>query len=276
MPDLRKRKFTALRKRPMRPTEPVALQVEYLAELKGMLAQAHALVTSRVVARLPLLLAQAHMDAEREDANPMRRVVSLFNQISAAFFKRWPQARLETIATKMGWGISEHQKSELQKQTKALIGIDVFKDIAVRPKIQKFTAENVALIQTIPQQYFDQVERVVLEGIKTGERASTIAVNIEERFTVTKSRAKLIARDQVLKFNGDLNRTRQQALGVEKFVWRTVKDNRVREVHAERDGQVYEWANPPGDSGDAGDGEFPGDGINCRCFAEPVLDFSET
>jgi hypothetical protein len=58
---------------------------------------------------------------------------------------------------------------------------------------------------------------------------------------------------------------RQKQLGVTSFVWQTMGDERVRDEHAERDGQEYEYDDPP-------DGELPGEPIMCRCWAEPVLD----
>jgi len=54
-------------------------------------------------------------------------------------------------------------------------------------------------------------------------------------------------------------------MGVEKFIWRTANDERVRPEHSARDGNTYTWANAP----EGG----PGAPINCRCFAEPVFDF---
>jgi len=46
------------------------------------------------------------------------------------------------------------------------------------------------------------------------------------------------------------------------YVWRTVGDNRVRSSHAQREGEVFAWDNPP-------EGGHPGQDYNCRCRAEP-------
>ncbi len=50
-----------------------------------------------------------------------------------------------------------------------------------------------------------------------------------------------------------------------RYTWRTVGDNRVRNRHAENDGKVFAWDNPPPTG-------HPGDDHNCRCWAEPVPD----
>ncbi len=62
-----------------------------------------------------------------------------------------------------------------------------------------------------------------------------------------------------------LDRKRQQAIGLRKYVWRTRGDARVRAGHAVNDGKLFEWRNPPASG-------HPGDDFGCRCWAEPVLD----
>lgn len=48
-----------------------------------------------------------------------------------------------------------------------------------------------------------------------------------------------------------------------KYIWRTRGDSKVRSEHAERDGKVFEWNNPP-------EGGHPGEAPNCRCRAESI------
>jgi len=42
-----------------------------------------------------------------------------------------------------------------------------------------------------------------------------------------------------------------------KYIWRTRGDSKVRSEHAERDGKVFEWDNPP-------EGGHPGEAPSCR------------
>ena len=62
-----------------------------------------------------------------------------------------------------------------------------------------------------------------------------------------------------------LDRKRQQAIGLRKYVWRTRGDNKVRAGHAANDGKIFEWRNAPASG-------HPGDDFGCRCRAEPLLD----
>ena len=54
-----------------------------------------------------------------------------------------------------------------------------------------------------------------------------------------------ITRDQTNKMTGQLNQIRQGQLGIKEFIWQTVKDERVRDEHVERDGVTYSWSSPP-------------------------------
>jgi hypothetical protein len=64
-------------------------------------------------------------------------------------------------------------------------------------------------------------------------------------------------------FAGLINQLRQQDLGIERYIWRSQNDAKVRASHAEYDDHVFRWNEPP-------EGGHPGQAHNCRCYAEPV------
>jgi len=64
-------------------------------------------------------------------------------------------------------------------------------------------------------------------------------------------------------FAGLINQLRQQGLGIERYIWLSRDDAKVRDSHAEYDDQVFHWNEPPA-------GGHPGQAHNCRCYAEPV------
>jgi len=98
---------------------------------------------------------------------------------------------------------------------------------------------------------------------------------IKEVAGVTDRRAKIISRDQISKANAELTQYRQTDLGVEKYKWRTAKDERVRgnpsgrfpnavPSHYAREGKIFSWSEAPS-------GGHPGMAVLCRCFADPVF-----
>lgn len=56
-----------------------------------------------------------------------------------------------------------------------------------------------------------------------------------------------------------------EALQIERYTWRSRDDSQVRASHSEYDDRVFSWSDPP-------EGGHPGQGWNCRCTAEPIID----
>jgi SPP1 gp7 family putative phage head morphogenesis protein len=162
-------------------------------------------------------------------------------------------------------GVVGFNRRELNRVFEATIGVGLNPlEPFLDDSIAAATRENVRRITALVRSELDQAEETILSGFRQGLRHTEIMERISDRFHVVESRAKLIARDQVSKLNGELTRLRQTSVGVTKYIWRTSQDERVRETHQEFDGNEYSWetGSPEG---------HPGEPINCRCVAEPVL-----
>ena len=155
-------------------------------------------------------------------------------------------------------------------------GFDLFAD---SPELVDYInvsiADNTRLIMSIPDQYLTNVESIVMSNVRAGNRPSAITKLLSDQFGVTQNRAKLIARDQTAKVNGDLSARRQTAAGFEYFQWLDSGDSRVRERHEDITDRVtaygkgvYRWDNPP--LSDRGTPIIPGEDFQCRCTARPV------
>jgi SPP1 gp7 family putative phage head morphogenesis protein len=131
-----------------------------------------------------------------------------------------------------------------------------------------FIAENVKLIRSIDDDYLDRVAVVIEKAQREGWTAARAAQELSSTTEITLNRAKLIARDQIATVNSQITKQRQTAAGVERYRWSTSRDERVRPEHAEREGRVFSWDNPPPDG-------HPGEPINCRCVAIPIFDDAE-
>lgn len=156
------------------------------------------------------------------------------------------------------------------------IGIDLTRVFAdkrgMQDELARARRENVALIQSIPEQYFDKVDQAIEEHWTDSSDFDELADRIEEIGSVTDSRAALIARDQTSKMNSSFNRARQTSVGIKQYEWQTAQDERVRDSHADLDGQTFYWDDPPIVDGEPAN---PGEPINCRCVASPVLDLDD-
>jgi SPP1 gp7 family putative phage head morphogenesis protein len=257
-----------LRRRLPRQIPPNAIIIAYRAALLAMLKDARELVRRLFLPKLPGLLEEAKRergDSLRMDAAG-KRAKELAQQLRLSFMDAHPARELEALADRVGRRISSHQKEQLQRQLRAAVGVDV---VAAEPNlagpIDNFVQENVSLITSIPMRYFDEVEQRTQAAIRTGTRHEDLAEELGERFGVAESRAELIARDQTLSFYARLNETRQKAVGLDGYIWRTAKDERVRPYHAEREGERFSWDDPP-------EGGHAGTEVNCRCWAEPDVE----
>lgn len=240
---------------------PKLIELEYAKALVGHLNIArHALVP--LTHELPSLLASA-----RHDAGESSRARDLINRARDALNRATQPTQIENLAAQFGQRTQQYNRVQLGRQVRAALGADV---VASDTKLQKilgnYVQENAALITSIPSQVIDQIEGIVTRGFTSGRMHTDIAAEIDERFNVGESRARVIARDQIGKLYGQTNAYRQRDLGIESFTWATSEDERVRPEHEELNGRVFRYDDPP-------DEGLPGEPILCRCSAEPV--FSE-
>ena len=251
-----------------RPLPPDSVQREYLRELRAMM-QALARMVREEIDALPTPRADAPVDGTFGDPLPddsaLRRALL---RAAARWFRRFPMRDLERLGRRIGEATSEHQRRQWTRQVRAAIGVDpTLSEPWLLPEIESFGRENANLITKMAQETIDKIQTHVTAATLAGDRHETLAKVLQERLQVSESRAKLIARDQVLSFTSDLAATRQQAAGVTEYIWRTVNDNRVRSTHEARAGQRFRWDTPP-------PGGHPGTEVLCRCYAEPIIDLT--
>lgn len=147
-------------------------------------------------------------------------------------------------------------------------GIDfsaLMRDEPLQAVIDDAINANVSLIKSIPQQYFDKVEQAILLGMQGGVLHKTLSDDLQKIHKQTQNRAKLIASDQLGKIHSRLTQVRQQNLGITHYRWSTSRDERVRDSHRHKDGQIFAWSDPPADG-------HPGFAIRCRCVAIPYTE----
>ena len=191
----------------------------------------------------------------------------------------------ESAAARMVEEVNAYTVTQLNRAYAGAIGVKPFSAGPVRARtdapssVESELAEalfyNVRLIRTIAPTLLDQVQETVGEGYRAGLRVEDLSKQIAERFGVAESRANLIARDQTGKLNAKLTETRNREVGATRYVWQISGspegDGRVRDMHAELDGQTFRYDDPPV-TNLQGDRNNPGEDYQCRCSALPVLE----
>jgi SPP1 gp7 family putative phage head morphogenesis protein len=142
-------------------------------------------------------------------------------------------------------------------------GVDVTRGTpGLQDVLRGFEQENLALVRSVPEQYTSRLRAAFTTAVLEGRGVRDMADDVRAATRAGRARGRFIARDQIGRLNGQLQRLRQRALGVESYVWITMLDERVRPTHLARHGNEYRWDAP---------GIRPGTEINCRCSAAAVL-----
>lgn len=242
------------------------LELDYTRVLLQIVDDMH---TETVKALMPLIDTPSIGDGKRQVAD------SLFSDFKSAFSKtaNTVKAKVSGIAEALAKTVVSKQGQQSDNQLSAMIlsktGIDfsgLMSDSVLQEAVDEAVAANIALINSIPQQYLDRVEQAVMASLQAGTLNTTLADDLLKIEGVTKNRAKLIARDQLGKINSRLSQLRQQSLGITHYFWSTSHDERVRDRHRRWDGDRIAWDTPTIDG-------HPGQAIQCRCTAIPDLDF---
>lgn len=146
------------------------------------------------------------------------------------------------------------------------------------------TAEGVALITSIKTEYINDIGKILRDNVINGERSTRLISEIKERGKVTENRAKLIARTETARINGQITQIRAEALGSTTYVWSASLDERTRPDHRVMDGKLCKFndhtvysdddgATWKKRSGIGGVEINPGEIYNCRCTAMPVVNW---
>lgn len=130
--------------------------------------------------------------------------------------------------------------------------------------------EQVNLIKSIPLKAGERAQKLAMSAVYGGRRADEVAEELARSGKVSESSAQLIARTEVARSNATITEARAKAVGSQSYIWRTTMDGAERESHAEMNGKVVLYSEPPtlsdGTKGHAG--TFP----NCRCWQDVQFD----
>lgn len=253
--------------------------------------KAYSMLLTRYVNRLikeikPVILALTRKYATQDDIQADLMFSQEFNKFrySASEIKgRQPVSPNAFVNDVNRWTKKQHQQV-----LKNAFGISKVEYSATIDKaLLAAIKENTDLISSLSPGLVDRIQRELIKQVKEGTRNEVIEKIIEKSGEVTKSRARLIARDQTGKLSGELTKQRQIEAGGNLYQWRTTGDEIVRPTHAVLNGKICTWGDDtvyadtvaeamrgqwkkrtdlPGYVG------IPGQDFQCRCTAALVID----
>ena len=210
------------------------------------------------------------MDASGTD------ITTKINKLRAMYLTRFPIAMTQRLATNFYRRVEKYNKSKMNSSFNAL-GIDLeaalkrenltdFANIAIK--------NQVDLIKSISDEYFDKVEKITLNGMMNGTEWSDLGKQIQKATGATAKRARMLARDQTSTINANLTKKRATEAGFTRAVWQKNKPTKTatytpRKSHLEVSGKEFDIT-----KGMLVDNEyvFPGSPINCTCTAQILID----
>ncbi len=212
-------------------------------------------------------------DTEAETLNPVN------TRTDAIFFPPEFKKRLNILELKLGqridgpelealirrWG--KLQQASTVKSVNRVLGLSFTPE--VEGLFEQFIVHNTNLIKSIAGKALQQAELEISKAGNVGLRHEVLRENLIKKLGISRKKASLIARDQMLKLNGQIARETHKQAGIEEYIWTSSGDDDVRETHEELDGQKFSYNKGPELTG----GLHPGEEINCRCTAYPVVPF---
>lgn len=256
------------RQRAPRPAGPLVIgppdriAERYAVALAARVAEAHASVRDLVTVAYASASGE-RADADERDPNPFVRLFGRIRLVIGAPYERDP----DQLALPFGNATQARHGAEHARIIGRVLGVDpLAAEPWIDPMMRAWGRSNVELIRGLSERSASAIESQVLAAWTSGASTRDLARYLERAEGIARSRAELIATDQIGKLHGQLTGIRQAAVGVESYIWRTSMDERVRQSHADLHGTTQSWASAPAPDG------HPGQGIRCRCAPDPVLD----
>ena len=192
--------------------------------------------------------------------------------------------------------IIEAQEEELRKakrkamssQVRFEVKIDGRRDRLELAQFKETVEENINLIKTIPEKYFDKIGAAVEKRTRGQMTRGALVKRIKEIGGVTQRRAEMIADDQTAKVTERMMLERCKKAGVRKVIWlHSSISMHPRDYHKTRwdghtgkfngrpnglNGYIFPIDRPPVIDKKTGERGFPAQLINCKCYLSPVLE----
>lgn len=148
---------------------------------------------------------------------------------------------------------------ELTESSRAILKEEYSENLKLA--VKKFTEEQILSLRESTE-----------ENATKGYRFDRLADKIQDQYKVSAVKAEFLARQETSLFMSQYRRQRFSEAGVTRYIWRTSRDQRVRDVHKHLEGKIFFYTQPPIVDRASGRRRNPGEDYGCRCVDEPVLD----
>lgn len=187
--------------------------------------------------------------------------------------KQFDDGRLEKLAKTQTGKVDKRNKAEFYKRIEKRVGInreELEASEGLTSQINAFSLETFQWIKKIRDETMQDWTANTLRMMAEGNGLPEIMSQFDDMVEKRKGHAKMVARTQISTFNSLTSKARAQNLGIERAVWVTSKDERVRASHAARDGKEFDLSEGLYSALD-GKTLIPGNFYNCRCISKFII-----
>lgn len=151
--------------------------------------------------------------------------------------------------------------------------------LQVPSSLKQAIQTNVKLIGQIVNKQSLKLEKAVMKAVIRGSDFKTVQKEVAKQSQKGTAYARFVAKDQIGKAYGAINKERQQQVGMPGYIWSCFLDSKTRATHKACHGKFFYWNKPvPNDIRPRmKNGKIcnPGDDNHCRCEALPAFDESD-
>lgn len=200
-------------------------------------------------------------------------------QVERKLVKRFDDERIEEFTQGLLKKVNRQNAQKLYKDLEGKTGIDPRRAMRQEGLTFRMNALMLETAQWVKKLRDDTLESFAANSLRAMARGLPLTEVIDQFETEAekkKSDAKFVARQQVSTFNSLATKMRYKKAGIERAVWETASDERVRECHRVRDGKEFDLNEGLYSSCD-GKTLLPGTDYNCRCTYRAIIpEFDES
>ncbi len=211
--------------------------------------------------------------ADAQTGNYAKVLVNIASKVSKGLTARFTNKRIESLVRKVFESNDKRSKKMFYDRMSRAIGINpetLLQRDGMTYNINALILETTQWAKKLRDETLELYTANSLRAMTLGESIDSVLEQYDGLVEKRKNHARFTARNQVSNFNSIMNKTRAQKLGIQKAVWLTSNDERVRECHRVRNGKEFDLAKGLYSSCD-GKWLLPGVDYNCRCAYKMVI-----
>ncbi len=211
------------------PAPPRAEERQMAEAIKYMIEQMEKRFKNQVFNQLHVSTVEKFADAQV--GNFAKVYLGLAKKARRSLLKQFPDDRLEAMSNRITGKVDKRNKDIFYKRAAARIGIsreELEATEGLTSQINAYKLETSQWIKKMRDETLQNWTASTLRDMAEGKGLPEILKQFEGMVEKRKNHAQMVARTQISTFNSLTTKARAQNLGIEKAIWITAEDERVR------------------------------------------------